>query len=180
MFIWCDFYLDDFETGRYVKLIPDIDQELLSEEPEKIRDPQILASANEMKSRYEDKFTKSFLNMKEDTEIEVYGLTFFCPKNNEPNGGSMETLYFKRIEKNDEDNESAIEAIVLADKKEVTDSDSYDENEIRTIFEYRFTQNVLTEFGRYGGVKLWSIENTQISPGEEPHTYIICNSELFY
>jgi hypothetical protein len=46
--------------------------------------------------------------------------------------------------------------------------------------EFEFKQKVLTEFGRYGGVKLWCIENTSLFQEEEPHTLIICNSDLFY
>ena len=77
MFIWCDFFLDDFGAGRYLLLTPDIDSNYLSESPEKIRDPQLYESSIEMKTKYEIKFTQSFLSLALNDEVEIYGLTFF-------------------------------------------------------------------------------------------------------
>jgi hypothetical protein len=77
MFIWCDFFLDDFDAGRYLLLTPDIDESYLDENPAKIRDPQLFKSSIEMKTKYEIKFTKTFLSMQLKDEVEIYGLTFF-------------------------------------------------------------------------------------------------------
>lgn len=52
LFIWCDFFLDDFDSGRYLRLTSDIDPAYLGESPPKIRDPQILESSIEMKVSY--------------------------------------------------------------------------------------------------------------------------------
>jgi hypothetical protein len=98
MFIWCDFFLDDFDSGRYLKLTSDIDPSYLVENPKQIRDPQIEQNSIEIKLKYENKLTKSFNEMKQGDEVDVYGLTFFCPKNNEPHSGSVSTLYFNRLE----------------------------------------------------------------------------------
>jgi hypothetical protein len=99
------------------------------------------------------------------------------PQNNQPNGGNMLSMHFKRIETTiiDGSNES-ISAIILT---YFNDSQKNKEPSLLEE-EFRFTQKTYTEYGRYGNVKLWSIENASIIPGEEPHTYIICNSELFY
>lgn len=176
MFIWCDFFLDDFDSGRYVRLTPDIDESYLLESPPKIRDPQLFESSIEMKSKYESKFTQSFLTMQPGDEVEIYGLTFFCPKNTHKNGGNMLTMNFQRIEF-EQDSENEIKSIVL-DYGSDTNNTAEDSNEDRR--EYCFSPKIQTEYGRYGGVKLWSIEDAAIPGEEEPNTYIICNSELFY
>ena len=171
MFIWCDFFLDDFNQGRYLKLTPEIEDEYLSSSPAKRRDAQIEKSALEMKTKYEEKFTNQFLTMEVNSEVEVYGLTFFCPINDEINGGCMATMYFNRVEKGDD---NKVNAIVLNGKSMEADADvDVTENE------FRFCPKVVTEYGRYGNVSLWYIENATL-PGEEPNTYIICDSDIFY
>ena len=166
MFIWCDFFLDDFESGRYLKLTPDIDEAFLCESPSHIRDPQVVLSSIEMKNKYENKFTKTFMDMKRGEEVEVYGITFFCPKNTEPNGGNMETLYFNRVEL---DSSNQITAIVLSSQQDEESSE-----------EFIFKSKVLTDYGRYGGVKLWCVENASLVSGDDSNTYIICTSDIFY
>jgi hypothetical protein len=192
MFIWCDFFLDDFDAGRYLLLTPDIDENYLIESPAKIRDPQLLESSLEMKTKYEIKFTQSFLSMQPGDDVEIYGLTFFCPRTSQKNGGNMLTIQLKRIEtiKNEETNENEIIAIILkspADNITIKTEQDNNNDDVKKVVEeeeeeeeFRFTQKVHTEYGRYGGVKLWSIEDASIIPSEDPHTYIICSSELFY
>ena len=139
-----------------------------------------------MKTKYEIKFTQSFLSMQPGDDVEIYGLTFFCPRTSQKNGGNMLTIQLKRIEtiKNEETNENEITAIILkspADNITIkTEQDNNDDVKKVEEEEFRFTQKVHTEYGRYGGVKLWSIEDASIIPSEDPHTYIICSSELFY
>lgn len=122
-----------------------------------------------MKTKYEEKFTRQFLTMEENAEVEVYGLTFFCPINEKVNGGCMATMFFGRVEKGENDEVTAI----YLNGKSVDSSEENNENE------FKFTPKVVTEYGRYGGVSLWYIENA-ILPGEEPNTYIICTSDIFY
>ena len=170
MFIWCEFFLDDFESGRYLKLTPDIDEAFLVESPTHIRDPQVVSSSIEMKNKYENKFTRTFMDMKRGEEVEVYGITFFCPKNTEPNGGNMETLYFSRVEL---DSFNEITEIVLNSQPEPLMDEQSSE-------EFKFKSKVLTEYGRYGGVKLWCVENASLVSGDDSNTYIICTSDIFY
>ena len=88
-------------------------------------------------------------------------------------------MRFKRIETTvtDENDDDSIKAIVLTYFNNIQKNKETNSSEDE---EYRFTSKIYTEYGRYGNVKLWSIDNVSIIPGEEPHTYIICNSELFY
>ena len=179
MFLWCDFFLDDFDTGRFVKLTPDISDSFLIENPHKIRDPHILASSLEIKSKYEEKFTHSFLSLRKGSEVEVYGITFFCPKINEHSGGSVLTMIFNRVELHNETN--AIEKIILNRSVLVSqDSSNAGGNEASaTEEEFVFQQKIFTEFGRFGNVKLWSIENAGIISTDDLNSYVICNSDLF-
>jgi hypothetical protein len=167
MFIWCDFFLDDFDAGRYLKLTPDIDDDYLSKSPAPRRDPQIIKYALEMKTKYEVKYTNLFKTMKPGTELEVYGLTFFCPKNNQPNGGVMVAMNFSRIVEGPD----SVSEIILTKA-----SDDGSENGE----EFSFRPMVVTEYGRYGGVALWCIENAVLPGEEEANTYIICTSDIFY
>lgn len=167
MFVWCDFFLDDFDAGRYMKLTPDIDEEYISKSPALRRDPQIVKYAIDMKSKYEDKYTNLFNEMDQGTELEVYGLTFFCPKNDEPNGGTMANMYFNRVVKDSD--ERIVEIILNADEE--ADAESV---------EFKFTQKIVTEYGRYGGVQLWCIEKALLPGEEDPNTFIICTSDIFY
>lgn len=165
MFVWCDFFLDDFEEGRYVKLTPEIDDEYISSSPKPRRDPLIVKYAHEIRVKYEVNFTDSFQTMEPGTEVECYGLTFFCPKNDEPNGGMMAIMYFKRCETNAN---GKITEIVLSAEPTL-------ENE-----EFKFATKVVTPYGRYGGVRLWCVEKAVLSGEDAPNTYIICNSDIFY
>ena len=172
MFIWCDFFLDDFDSGRFVKLTPDIDESFLVESPPKIRDPQVVSSSLEIKAKYEDKFTNSFLSMSKGAEVEVFGITFFCPKINELSGGSVLTMVLNRIVINEHDQ---IEKIILnraANEEENSEREQTDE-------EFVFVKKVFTEYGRFGNVNLWSIENAGIISSDDLNSYVICNSELF-
>jgi hypothetical protein len=174
MFIWCEFFLDDFGSGRYLRLTSDTEPDFLIKNPKQIRDAQIEKSSIEMKSKYELKLTNSFRDMKQGSEVDVYGLTFFCPNNSEATSGSMSTLYFNRIEcEND-----VINAIVLNRHSDLNAGSPSDDAEQQE--EFRFTPKVYTPYGRYGNVKLWSVENVAVIPEEDPHTYIICTSEIFY
>lgn len=166
-----------------MKLSPEIDESFLCENPPKVRDQQILGSSIEMKSKYEEKFTSTFLNMEKGCEIEVYGLTFFCPQSNDSSGGTVLTMVLNRIEfemieneeQEQEENEYKkskikITAIILnrpPDEKQDTSE------------EFRFSQKVLTEFGRFGNVRLWCIENAGIISQDDLHTYAIFSSDLF-
>jgi len=161
--------LDDFDAGRYLKLTPEIDDEYLTRAPTPRRDPQIIKYALEMKQKYEIKYTDMFKTMQPDTELEVYGLTFFCPKNNQPNGGVMVTMNFSRILRG-EDGESVSEIVLNKACEDGT----------KNVEEFSFRPKVVTEYGRYGGVALWCIENALLPGEEDANTYIICTSDIFY
>ena len=179
MFIWCDFFLDDFGMGRYVKLTPDINELYLCERPAKIRDEQIKQASYEMKSKYEIKFTNQFLDMLQGTEVEVYGITFFCPQTNNfvnTNCGTVLTMVFNRVEMY----RNEIKSIIL-NRLQI---DTVTINEISKVLDFNeefvFKKKVLTQYGRFGGVELWCIENASIiSNDEEPNTYVICSPDLF-
>ena len=178
MFLWCDFFLDDFDSGRYLKLTPDTPDTFLIEHPVKIRDSQILSSSLELKAKYEEKFTNTFLTMSKGSEVEVYGITFFCPKINEHSGGTVLTMIFNRVEMNKETN--TIEKIVLNRAILSNQDESIQENEVNESGEeFVFTQKIFTEYGRFGNVKLWSIENVGIISTDDLNSYVICNSDLF-
>lgn len=178
MFLWCDFFLDDFDSGRFLKLTPEIPETFLVEHPVKIRDAQIFSSSLELKTKYEDKFTNTFLTMRKGTEVEVYGITFFCPKINEHSGGTVLTMLFNRVEMNNDTN--TIEKIVLNRAVLSNQDDSLQDNELdESREEFVFRQKIFTEYGRFGNVKLWSIENVGIISADDLNSYVICNSDLF-
>ena len=168
MFVWCDFFLDDFDEGRYVKLTADIEQDYIGSSPQARRDPLIVKCASEMRTKYEVAYTDSLRSLKTGAEIECYGLTFFCPKNDEPNGGMTVPMLFGRCEL---DASGKVAAIVLSAGPVAGEAAEE---------EFTFTARVVTPYGRYGGVRLWCVEGA-ILPGEDtPNTYIICNSDIFY
>ena len=171
MFIWVDFFLDDFGNGRYLKLKPDIDPLYLIESPPKIRDPQVELNSIEIKKKYEEVFTNSFLHMDKGKEVDVYGLTFFYPNNND-NGGCVFTMSFNRVETEGDE----IAKIVL-NRKENNESDETMSGDQQ---EFVFEKKVFTEYGRFGNVSLWSIENAGIITNDDLNTYIICPAELFF
>ena len=80
LFIWCDFYLDDFAAGRFVRLDERTDGELVTARPRMQRDPHIVAEYAATKHAYEQDFTGMLLAMRPGTEVDVYGLSFFCQK----------------------------------------------------------------------------------------------------
>lgn len=191
MFIWCDFFLDDFDSGRYIKLTPDIDEAYLVESPTKIRDNQVVQSSVEMKQRYEDKFTATFISMPKGTEVEVYGVAFFNPKNSQSNSGLVLTMNLERVEAevdgelinitdNGSDtglNSDKISTIVLT-RSQGSQLDESNKNSDENK-EFMFKQKVLCNYGRFGEVKLWCSEDTAILPGDDLQTYVICTSDLF-
>jgi hypothetical protein len=209
MFIWCDFFLDDFDMGRYLKLTPHIDDAFLGRSPPNIRDAQIFADSIEMKRRYEKDFTNLFYSIDKGTDVEVYGLTFFCPKSQEPCGGNIFTMLLNRIEieiynsrkesphvdSSEVEEDSAepernysISAIILNKKESVDnkneDDDDHDDDNVDSAEEFRFTAKVLTQYGRFGNVKLWSIENSNIlnSPFDkkQTNTFVLFSTDLFF
>ena len=143
-----------------------------------LRDPQILSSSLELKSKYEEKFTNTFMTMRKGSEVEVYGITFFCPKINEHSGGTVLTMTFNRVEMNNDTN--TIEKIVLNRAGMSVQDDCMEENALReSREEFIFRQKIFTEYGRFGNVKLWSIENVGIISADDLNSYVICSSDLF-
>lgn len=192
MFIWCDHILDDFDMGRYVKLTQNISELYLIERPLKCRDEQIKQASHEMKLKYENKFTSQFLTMLEGTEVEVYGITFFCPKTNNlvsTNCGTVLTMVFNRIElynspklikASGEDGSKLVRSIIL-NRLQI---DNVTINEISKVLDFNeefvFKRKCLTQYGRFGGVELWCIENAAIISNDDINTYVICSPDLFF
>jgi len=116
--------------------------------------------------------------MRKGSEVEVYGITFFCPKINEHSGGTVLTMIFNRVEMNNDTN--TIEKIVLNRAGISVKDDCMEENALReSREEFIFRQKIFTEYGRFGNVNLWSIENVGIISADDLNSYVICSSDLF-
>lgn len=174
MFIWCDFYLDDFGLGRYAKLTANMDTSLLAASPPQQRDPLVQAHARQMKHDYEHEFTSELIDMRPGESVELFGAAFFNPLF--VHSADVLVMRFVRIERTAEagDNELNISAVVL-------------ENELEHV-EIIFTPRVLTPYGRFGGVSLWCADvPVSVLDGERDHynnaakrICVICPSELFF
>lgn len=169
MFIWCDFYLDDFDLGRYVKLTPDIDSSLLTASPTQQRDPVVLARSLELAKEYEHEFTRTFNSMKPNQNVDVFGAAFFDPLDSAECADVL-TMRFVRVER-DVESDKILEILL----------------ESETGQEVKFEQRVLSEYGRFGGVRLWCANvpvslidgDIDLNENESTRICVICSSDLF-
>lgn len=190
MFIWCDFFLDDFGLGRYMKLSSDIDANLLEASPAKQRDPLILSHSLEMKHNYEVTFTRQLASLKRGQVVEVFGAAFFDPLR--AVDSAVLSMKLSRIENHNNDDISTIFLFLGNDEEDVEDDDKSSSSSTDPI-EIGFTKHVLTPYGRFGGVELWCahVAASILDGGEkqlitqdydDPSTRIcvICSSDLFF
>lgn len=179
MFIWCDFYLDDFDLGRYVKLTPELDSALLTASPPQQRDPVIVARSLEIADEYEREFTRTLCcSLKPGHSVEIYGAAFFDPLHSS-DSADVFTMKFVRIERSTQTdysgrNEDVTAVVLIANNNQ---------------HEVRFTRRVLTKYGRFGGVRLWcayvpqSVIDDDDNLQSEDHTTRVCvisSSDLFF